>query len=91
MHWKIDFGRICGWFVEGLRGVVGVCWGCLGGVLSVYEGFSAKIAILAVLAACVKAFWGRSGRHSVHWKIDFCWICLWFVEGAGGVLGVCWG
>ncbi len=30
-------------------------WGCLGGFLSAYEGFSAEIAILVVLGACGKA------------------------------------
>ena len=65
-------------------------WGYLGGFLSVYEGFSAEIAILAVLGACGKAFWGRSGRHQCR-KIDFCRICRWFVEGLRGVVGVFWG
>ena len=69
---------------------MGVFWGCLGGVLSVCEGFSAEIAILAVLGACGKAFWGRSGRPQCR-KIDFCRICRWFVEGLRGVVGVFWG
>ena len=46
-------------------------WGCLGGFLSVYEGFSAEIAILAVLGACGKAFWGRSGRPQCTRKSIF--------------------
>ena len=33
-HWKIDFCRVCRGFVGGLRGVVGVFWGCFGLVLS---------------------------------------------------------
>ena len=69
--WKIDFCQICRWFVEGLRGVVGVFMGCSGGFVSVYEGLNAKIAILAVLEACGKASWGRSGRPSVHGKSIF--------------------
>ena len=45
--------------------------GCSGGCVSVYEGLNAKIAILAVLEACGKASWGRSGRPSVHGKSIF--------------------
>ena len=29
-------------FVEGVRGVLGVFWGCLGGGSSMYEGLMAK-------------------------------------------------
>ena len=46
-------------------------WGYLGGFLSVYEGFSAEIAILAVLGACWKALWGRSGRPQCTGKSMF--------------------
>ena len=50
---------------------MGVFRGCLGGFVSVWEGFSAESTILAVPEACVTASWGRSGRPSVHGKSIF--------------------
>jgi hypothetical protein len=50
---------------RGVRGVLGVFWGCFRWVLSMCEGLRAKSAILDVILAVLKArgeaFWGHLG------------------------------